>query len=912
MYATVVCHLRKPGIGMGDFNWNGLFTRWKPGKKLFVYYGQSTTEDGQKKPARLTGKSYRKAGLPDDVLQAIDGIKKKRYTLFENAQRLSKVLEKRTVGKDSLASLVNKGIIAGVSDLHAFRSFIWTTGDYLKRTGAEYDRLSIGELTAIAKAVEDAGYLNYRGGSYFPGLCSTPDKNIYFLPSGLNRELREKAAADGAVVASLNRARKDLTRIKPVMENLAMELFAGTAGEKTEFFETVLSVWCSLAILSKEPFFLTDGKKPVTKAEPKKAAKAPEPVKDITADAKAEKKEAVAADSEKSEKPAAKKAEPKKADKPAAKAEKAEAKTEKPVKAEAKKAEAKADKPVAKKEAKADKPAAKATAEKKAEKPAAAETEKPVKAEKKPAAKATAETKAEKPAAKKAEPKKTDKTAKKAETKPAEKKTEKTPEKTAKIEKPAKPAGKTAKTAKETKAAKKPSKPKQPEPQPTENYMVAEVDGEMVRIPIGDAYKEETLEMLSKSSIPEAVLADAKKILPRLSEMGGEVDIQYLSKRLNELQEDGMANNDPGRERTVEELIAELMGTAQQPKAAAPAPEPAPAPAPAPAPVKEEVKPAPAPSPVEPEWEVSTNSAIKNDIEPEWEVSLVNPAAAAKPAAPAPVAPAPAAPVVEPVKPAPTPEEIAANAVIPEILPYIAPEPEAAPAPAAKVPTPEEIAASAANLESLFPSFTAPAAEEVKPVEPAPVIPEPAPVIPEPVVIPEPAPVIPEPAPVVPEPAPEPVKPVSSIPDITPDGVKPAATPIETNETSKEEMDEHEAAVRRRMREILEQNKKKQQEKDEVRRQMEERRLEVARKQEQRRQEILAKRKADYEKLLAEQEELKKVVEENKNAIMGDRKKKRTEAQRRIMDIEDIILKEYLDLKRGTNDYHTGLTQELY
>ncbi len=885
---------------MGDFNWNGLFTRWKPGKKLFVYYGQSTTEDGQKKPARLTGKSYRKAGLPDDVLQAIDGIKKKRYTLFENAQRLSKVLEKRTVGKDSLASLVNKGIIAGVSDLHAFRSFIWTTGDYLKRTGAEYDRLSIGELTAIAKAVEDAGYLNYRGGSYFPGLCSTPDKNIYFLPSGLNRELREKAAADGAVVASLNRARKDLTRIKPVMENLAMELFAGTAGEKTEFFETVLSVWCSLAILSKEPFFLTDGKKPVTNAEPKKAAKAPEPVKDITADAKTEKKEAVATETKKSEKPAAKKAEPKKADKPAAKAEKAEAKTEKPVKAGAKKA---------------DKPAAKATAEKKAEKPAAAgtkaaETEKPVKAEKKPAAKATAEMKAEKTAAKKAEPKKTDKTAKKAETKPAEKKTEKTPEKTAKIEKPAKPAGKTAKTAKETKAAKKPSKPKQPEPQPTENYMVAEVDGEMVRIPIGDAYKEETLEMLSKSSIPEAVLADAKKILPRLSEMGGEVDIQYLSKRLNELQEDGMANNDPGRERTVEELIAELMGTAQQPKAAAPAPEPAPAPAPAPAPVKEEVKPAPAPSPVEPEWEVSTNSAIKNDIEPEWEVSLVNPAAAVKPAAPAPapVAPAPAA---EPVKPAaPTPEDIAANAVIPEILPYIAPEPEAAPAPAQKVPTPEEIAASAASLESLFPSFTAPAAEEVKPVEPAPVIPEPV-VIPEPApVIPEPAPVIPEPTPVVP--APEPVKPVSSIPDITPDGVKPAATPIETNETSKEEMDEHEAAVRRRMREILEQNKKKQQEKDEVRRQMEERRLEVARKQEQRRQEILAKRKADYEKLLAEQEDLRKVVEENKNAIMGDRKKKRTEAQRRIMDIEDIILKEYLDLKRGTNDYHTGLTQELY
>ena len=63
-------------------------------------------------------------------------------------------------------------------------------------------------------------------------------------------------------------------------------------------------------------------------------------------------------------------------------------------------------------------------------------------------------------------------------------------------------------------------------------------------------------------------------------------------------------------------------------------------------------------------------------------------------------------------------------------------------------------------------------------------------------------------------------------------------------------------------------------------------------KQEQRRQEILAKRKADYEKLLAEQEDLRKVVEENKNAIMGDRKKKRTEAQRRIMDIEDIILKE--------------------
>ncbi len=863
---------------MGDFNWNGLFTRWMPGKKLFAYYGQSTTEDSQKKPARLVGKSYRKAGLPAEVIQAIEGIKKKTYRLHENAQRLSKALEIGSSKDSGRAESVGKGTLPNVSDLHTLRSFCWTVGDYLKRTGAEYDRLSMSELTAIAKAVEDAGNLNYRGGSYFPGLCSTPDRNIYFLPSQLSADLKKTAAADGCA-ASLNRLRKDLTRIKPVMENLAMELFAGTAGTEKEFFETVLATWCTLAILAQEPFVLTDGKKPATK---KAAAKAEKPAKAGKA-AKAEKPAKVEAP--KPETVAAANATPEpEAAKPAAEKKPAAKKAEKPAKAE----KAKAEKPAkGGKAVKAEKPT-------KTEKPAKAE--KP-KAEKKPESKKASEA-ATKPAAKKA-------------TKPAA-------EKAADDKKASKPAAKKSskKSTDKPEEASAKIKKETPEAAPvipiTESYLVAEVDGELVRIPAGDANKEETFEMLSRSAIPEAVLADAKKILPRLSEMGGEVDIQYLSKRLTELQEDGMANNDPGRERTVEELIAELMGTAQQPKEApapAPAPEPAPA-APAPAPVKEEVKPAPAPSPVEPEWEVSTNSAIKNDIEPEWEVSLVNPAAAVKPAAPAPapVAPAPAA---EPVKPAaPTPEDIAANAVIPEILPYIAPEPEAAPAPAQKVPTPEEIAASAASLESLFPSFTAPAAEEVKPGEPAPVIPEPAPVIPEPVVIPEPAPVIPEPTPVVP--APEPVKPVSSIPDITPDGVKPAATPIETNETSKEEMDEHEAAVRRRMREILEQNKKKQQEKDEVRRQMEERRLEVARKQEQRRQEILAKRKADYEKLLAEQEDLRKVVEENKNAIMGDRKKKRTEAQRRIMDIEDIILKEYLDLKRGTNDYHTGLTQELY
>ena len=856
---------------MGDFNWNGLFTRWMPGKKLFAYYGQSTTEDSQKKPARLVGKSYRKAGLPAEVIQAIEGIKKKTYRLHENAHRLSKALEIGSSKDSGRAESVGKGTLPNVSDLHTLRSFCWTVGDYLKRTGAEYDRLSMSELTAIAKAVEDAGNLNYRGGSYFPGLCSTPDRNIYFLPSQLSADLKKTAASDGCA-ASLNRLRKDLTRIKPVMENLAMELFAGTAGTEKEFFETVLATWSTLAILAQEPFVLTDGKKPATK----KAAAANATPKPEAAKPAAEKKAA------KAEKPA--KAEKAKAEKPA-KADKA-VKAEKPEKAEK---PAKVEKPKAKKTTKKVSKAAETVTETSVKtETKVAKTEKPAKAEKPKAEKKPAAKKATKPAAKKAAD---DKKA----TKPAAKKSSK--------KSTDKPEEASAKIKKET-----------PEAAPvipiTESYLVAEVDGELVRIPAGDANKEETFEMLSRSAIPEAVLADAKKILPRLSEMGGEVDIQYLSKRLTELQEDGMANNDPGRERTVEELIAELMGTAQQPKEApapAPAPEPAPA-APAPAPVKEEVKPAPAPSPVEPEWEVSTNSAIKNDIEPEWEVSLVNPAAAVKPAAPAPapVAPAPAA---EPVKPAaPTPEDIAANAVIPEILPYIAPEPEAAPAPAQKVPTPEEIAASAASLESLFPSFTAPAAEEVKPVEPAPVIPEP--VIPEPVVIPEPAPVIPEPTPVVP--APEPVKPVSSIPDITPDGVKPAATPIETNETSKEEMDEHEAAVRRRMREILEQNKKKQQEKDEVRRQMEERRLEVARKQEQRRQEILAKRKADYEKLLAEQEDLRKVVEENKNAIMGDRKKKRTEAQRRIMDIEDIILKEYLDLKRGTNDYHTGLTQELY
>ena len=867
---------------MGDFNWNGLFTRWMPGKKLFVYYGQSTTEDSQKKPARLVGKTYRKAGLPAEVIQAIEGIKKKTYRLHENAQRLSKALEIRSSGEPGRAESVAKGILPNVSDLHTLRSFCWTVGDYLKRTGAEYDRLSMSELTAIAKAVEDAGNLNYRGGSYFPGLCSTPDRNIYFLPSQLSMELKKTAAADGCA-ASLNRLRKDLARIKPVMENLAMELFGGTAGAEKEFFETVLATWCTLAILAQEPFVLTDGRKPATsKAAVKKSAAKANAGKSDTANSNVAKAKA-------EKKPESKKAKAVKPEKAEAKAEKTKTEKAEPKKAEPKKAEAKKVEPK-----KAEPKKAKAATEKTADKPSEKKTVKPAEEKTEP-------KKAPKKAAKKAaEADKKPETKKTANPAPGKKVTKKS------TDKPAKASAKNKKEA--------PEAPVIPIPEITESYLVAEVDGELVRIPAGDANKEETFEMLSRSAIPEAVLADAKKILPRLSEAGGEVDIQYLSKRLTELQEDGMANNDPGRERTVEELIAELMGTAQQPKEApapAPAPEPAPA-APAPAPVKEEVKPAPAPSPVEPEWEVSTNSAIKNDIEPEWEVSLVNPAAAAKPAAPAPVAPAPAAPVVEPVKPAPTPEEIAANAVIPEILPYIAPEPEAAPAPAAKVPTPEEIAASAANLESLFPSFTAPAAEEVKPVEPAPVIPEPAPVIPEPVVIPEPAPVIPEPAPVVPEPAPEPVKPVSSIPDITPDGVKPAATPIETNETSKEEMDEHEAAVRRRMREILEQNKKKQQEKDEVRRQMEERRLEVARKQEQRRQEILAKRKADYEKLLAEQEDLRKVVEENKNAIMGDRKKKRTEAQRRIMDIEDIILKEYLDLKRGTNDYHTGLTQELY
>ena len=881
---------------MGDFNWNGLFTRWMPGKKLFVYYGQSTTEDSQKKPARLVGKSYRKAGLPAEVIQAIEGIKQKTYRLHENAQRLSKALEIRSSGEPGRAESVAKGILPNVSDLHTLRSFCWTVGDYLKRTGAEYDRLSMSELTAIAKAVEDAGNLNYRGGSYFPGLCSTPDRNIYFLPSQLSMELKKTAAADGCA-ASLNRLRKDLTRIKPVMENLAMELFGGTAGAEKEFFETVLATWCTLAILAQEPFVLTDGRKPATsKAAVKKSA------------AKANAGKSDTADSNVAEAKAEKKAEPKKA------------KAVKPEKAEAKVGKTKAEKATVKK-ATAEKPEPKKAEAKKAEpkksKVTAETTAKEeivtAKTETKTAKAVKKATKAEKP---------TEKKAAKADKKPVAKKEAKAADEKA-AKKAVKPASEKKVTKKSTdkpaKASVKnkkevPEAPVIPIPEITESYLVAEVDGELVRIPTGDANKEETFEMLSRSAIPEAVLADAKKILPRLSEAGGEVDIQYLSKRLTELQEDGMANNDPGRERTVEELIAELMGTAQQPKEApapAPAPEPAPA-APAPAPVKEEVKPAPAPSPVEPEWEVSTNSAIKNDIEPEWEVSLVNPAAAAKPVAPAPVAPAPAAPVVEPVKPAPTPEEIAANAVIPEILPYIAPEPEAAPAPAAKVPTPEEIAASAANLESLFPSFTAPAAEEVKPVEPAPVIPEPAPVIPEPVVIPEPAPVIPEPALVVPEPAPEPVKPVSSIPDITPDGVKPEAATFETNQASQTEMDEHEAAVRRRMREILEQNKKKQQEKDEVRRQMEERRLEVARKQEQRRQEILAKRKADYEKLLAEQEDLRKVVEENKNAIMGDRKKKRTEAQRRIMDIEDIILKEYLDLKRGTNDYHTGLTQELY
>ena len=605
---------------MGENMTSELFTRKIPGKKMFAFYTQNIIEDNKISGAQLACKSFSKAKLPKDIIEAVASVKKKPYTMNENAERLAKAIAKGDSLHGSLEEMTRKAYIRNVEDLHALRSFAWTAGDYQKRIGTEYENLSEKELEAIARAVKNFDYVNYRGGSYFPGLCSQPDMNVLYIPEGLDKDTKKRIAEIGKT-ASLNRIRKDLNRLKPVVENVAMSLFAGNVSEDAKaIFTKVLSAWCALAIASKEPFFLTEGPKNYRKRKGTEEAIAPP---DTITDSSNESEG---------------------------------------------------------------------------------------------------------------------------------------------------------------------------------SFMIAEIDGELVRIKTSEVNKEETYKMLSESAIPTAVLADAKTILPKLSEFG-EIDIQFISKRLTGIEEDStVANNDSGRERTVEELIAELMGNAQ----------------------KKEAEPAPAPTPVEPEWDISTNPNA--GIEPGWEVTP------AKPVAPA--APQPAPVIPEPV--------------------YAAPQP--------------------------------------------------APVIPEPVyVAPQPAPVIPEPVYVAPQPAPVAPEPVY---------VAPAA-PQPVEEASNEEIDEHEAAVRKRMREILEQNKKKQQEKDDVRRQMEERRLEVARKQEQRRQEILAKRRADYENLLKEEEDLKKVVEENKSALMGDRKRKRMEAEKRIFDIEDLIMKEYLDLRRGTNDYHTGLTQEL-
>ena len=706
---------------MGENATGELFARRKPGNKLFAFYAENTIDDDRINGAQLVCRSYRRANLPKETTQAIGKLKKKPYVLFENAERLSKALANADPKRGTLGEMTRKGYIRNAEDLHALRSFAWTIGDYQKRTGTEYENVSEAELAAISKHVAEAGYLNYRGGSYFPGLCSRPDRNVYYLPEELDKETR-KAIGELASVASLNRLRKDLIRIKPVMENVAMMLFAGTAeGLSRTCLIKVLSAWCACSIAAKEAFLMTDGPKVYRTKTVKKC------LTEDTIDSALAGKE----DAEDAVQP--------------------------------------------------------------------------------------------------------------------------------------------------------------------ENCLITEMNGELVQIPSREVNIDASYNMLSRSAIPEAVLADARTVIPRMTSLG-EMDIQFISKRITDLQEDGNVAGNDGKERSVEELIAEMMGTA---------------------PKKEEAAPAPAPTPVEPEWDVSTNA---DKIDSGWDVSSVasikQNTTSQETVNPIPdsifITPGPA-----PVTPEPAPIVPDPNYVAPDPMEYF--QSYVAPAPAE-----EEKKESASEPLPFYLDYTPPTDVVIEPE--VPVAPEPAPVIPEPVVVPEPAPVIPEPvapapAPVIPEPvvvpepapvAPEPVKPVSTIPSIAPVGTKPAEEAFQTNQASQTEMDEHELAVRKRMREILEQNKRKQQEKDEVRRQMEERRLEVAKKQEQRRQEILAKRKADYERLLAEQDELKKVVEENKNAIMGDRKRKKLESQRRIDEIEDIILKEYLDLKRGTNDYHTGLTQELY
>ena len=273
------------GKNMGESAGKELFPRRKPGTRLFAYYGQKTTEENRVKGAQLVCKSYRKAGLPAEAVGKIKDPSGKKYSLCDNAGRLAGALS--GVGRDEALTeeLARAGYIRYVRDLHALRSFAWTSGDYRKRTGIETDAFSRKELTAMAEAVLKADCLNYRGGSFSPSLCGTGDVNVLFVARKSAKELKETEGF-ALETGSLSGLRKDLIRLKPVMETIAMDLFAGEfGGEDRDFYRRVLAAWCALAVAAKEPFVLAEGpktyrsKKAPAKSAPTKKAEKPSSIK---------------------------------------------------------------------------------------------------------------------------------------------------------------------------------------------------------------------------------------------------------------------------------------------------------------------------------------------------------------------------------------------------------------------------------------------------------------------------------------------------------------------------------------------------------------------------------------------------------------------------------------------------------
>ena len=225
------------------------------------------------------------------------------YDLDETAERIKKlfhVTKKAFNPKHDRENEISRRMIHKAYMMSALRSFTWTALDYCGNNDLEVEDLSAEELEKIIAFIKKREWLNYKDNGLCDALCGVQDLHVYYLPDSVPDSIRQALLPDEDAleqvrsikakfpsyneilsdVCSLDDLRDDLKKIEPAIEALAdsLEESRNYDEELTGGAADVVYAWCSLAIAAKEPFFSEDGPmqcwfEPVETPEKKEAEK---------------------------------------------------------------------------------------------------------------------------------------------------------------------------------------------------------------------------------------------------------------------------------------------------------------------------------------------------------------------------------------------------------------------------------------------------------------------------------------------------------------------------------------------------------------------------------------------------------------------------------------------------------------